>query len=330
MSPQFTAVIIGCGFVAGGYDQEPSPGFIQTHALAYQTSPDIVLIAVADADGKKAKAFARRWNVPNVYDDVRAMLATVKPDIVSICSPDETHEYYLRLCLAVPSIRGVWCEKPLSLSPQGCEALVEEFQQAGKSLLVNFQRNFTAAYRQLKLELVSGSYGVIQKVVVNYTKGIIHNGSHAMDLLIDWFGMPDDMQVFSAHIDYKITDPTVDALLIFDSMPVYFMGLNENHYSIFELHLYTETSMLSLNESGQILCIRRVKDKSTISGHKELERLPDKNMGLDMAMLDALNSLVEAINDHARLIDGERALMGLKITHQLAEQGMKRIKSESK
>ncbi|NWF37928.1 Gfo/Idh/MocA family oxidoreductase [Mariprofundus sp. NF] len=329
MSYQLSAVVIGCGFVAGGYDQEPIPGVIQTHAMAYQTSSDVTLMAVADADSKKAESFAKRWDVAEVYDDVQEMLTVVQPDLVSICSPDETHEDYLRLCLATPSVMGVWCEKPLSLLPKGCEALVEAFQKAGKVLLVNFQRNFTPAYKALKSDLVSGAYGEIQKVVVHYTKGIIHNGSHAMDLLIDWFGVPDDLRVLSAKVDYKVTDPTVDALLMFDAMPVYFLGFNENDYSIFELHVYTETSILSLTESGQILRIRKVKDKSTASGHKELERLSDQNMGLDMAMLDALNSLVDAVKDRGSLVDGKRALAGLKITHQLAEMGMKRIECES-
>ncbi|PCH54296.1 MAG: hypothetical protein COC22_00385, partial [Flavobacteriaceae bacterium] len=198
-----------------------------------------------------------------------------------------------------------------------------------KSLLVNFQRNFTAAYRQLKSELVSGDYGVMQKVVVHYSKGIIHNGSHAMDLLLEWFGPPDGMHVLSAQIDYKETDPTVDALLMFNEVPVYFMGFNENCFSLFEIHLYTETAILSLTESGQTLRTKTVQEKSTVSNHKKLGPVAETNMGLDMAMLDALNSLVDGIKDRASLFDGKRALAGLKVTHQLAKLGMKRIARES-
>jgi len=328
MPLQYKAVLIGCGFVAGGYDQKEVPGVIRTHALAYQSSPEVELVAVADADSEKAGVFSLRWGVSQVYDDVQEMLAEVQPDIVSICSPDETHEYYLDLCLRCPSVKGVWCEKPLSLSPQGCDELVEAFRQAGKSLLVNFQRNFTPAFIQLKDELQSGQYGAIQKVVVYYTKGIIHNGSHAMDLLVDWFGLPDHIQVLSAHVDYKKTDPTVDAVLMFDEKPVYFMGLNENHYSLFEVHLYTEKSILSLTESGQILRYKKVRQQSSESGHKGLELAVEQGMQLDTAMLDALNSLIDAIENTDRLIDGKRALVGLKVTHQLAEQGMKKLYQE--
>ena len=322
--------MIGCGFIAGGYDNEPVPGLVQTHALAFQQSPDVTLVAVADMDAEKAKAFASRWDVPAVYDDVPTMLQAVKPELVSICSPDDTHEHYLRLCLAMPSVKGVWCEKPLSTSPDGCDFLVEQFRQAGKSLLVNFQRNFTEGYIHLKQELDAGRYGAIQKVIVNYTKGVIHNGSHAMDLLVDWFGTPDKMQVFSAQVDYTETDPTVDALLMFDGVPVYMMGFNEGCFSIFEIHLYTETAILSLIDSGQILRLRKVREQSSASGHKELEPEVEIDMGLGMAMLDALNKMVEAIKGESYMISGDRALAGLRITHQLAGLGMKRMACESR
>jgi len=329
ISKPLSSAIIGCGFVAGGYDETPAPGVIQTHALAYRMCPETTLVAVADSDLDRARRFAGHWDVEHAYDDAQAMLAAHQPDIVSICSPDDTHEDYLRLCLAMPSVRGVWCEKPLSLSPDGCEELVEQFRQAGKSLLVNFQRNFTTAYRQLKGELTSGKYGVIQKVVVHYTKGVIHNGSHAMDLLVGWFGLPDSMHVLSTQVDYKRTDPTVDALLVFDGVSVYLLGFNEKNYSLFEIHLYTETSTLSLTEGGRKLRVKRVQKQSTASGHRELETSFDKDMGLNMAMLDALNSLVASIKGRCGLVDGKRALAGLRIMHQLAKQGMKRIGSES-
>ena len=55
--------IIGCGLIAGGYDDINSSNS-RTHAKAFHDHPSCELVGVCDIDGNKAKNFADNWNIP--------------------------------------------------------------------------------------------------------------------------------------------------------------------------------------------------------------------------------------------------------------------------
>jgi predicted dehydrogenase len=317
------AAIIGCGWVAGGYDQHGSAPGVRTHAKAYALDERTELVAACDADPKRLQAFGEAWGVAHTYTDVRAMLQDVSPDIVSICTPDESHFDLLCLCLEFPCIRAVWCEKPLAKTSAGCADLVDSYRDASVVLLVNYMRSFCAQYQQLKGRLRSDEFGALLKIEVHYTKGIIHNGSHAMDLLIDWLGEPDSMHVSHAFVDHDAEDPTVDACLKFGEVPVYFMGLDEGSFSFFTLTLFTEKGVVSLEDFGRKLVVRAVDANPQKSGHKVLGEPVEYDTKLSFAMADALSSLVEAVQDERPEVNGYRAVRVLEVTESLAETGRK-------
>lgn len=322
---RYKAVIIGCGWVAGGYDEIPEKNEIRTHAQAYALNDQVELIAASDTDASRLAQFGQRWGLTNTYNDVQAMLNSHMPDIVSICAPDETHRDLLEMCIEVPSVKGIWCEKPLASSSSGCYELLERVKKARITLLVNYMRSFSSEYIQLKHRIQGGEFGNIQKVCVYYTKGIMHNGSHAMDLLLDWFGEPDS-SVFVSHaiVDYDPEDPTVDASLIFNGIPINFVGLNESYFSIFELEIYTDQAQLSFEEFGRRLVIKSVANTQA-SGHKVLGKAKQSNTRLSTAMGDVLSHLISSIEMGKVEVNGDRALKGLEITAKLANLG-KRIK----
>lgn len=70
--------IIGAGQVAD-----------KVHASYYATRSDIQMVAVMDSRPEQAQAFAERHGIPSSWQDTRTMLETVRPDVVSVCSPTE-------------------------------------------------------------------------------------------------------------------------------------------------------------------------------------------------------------------------------------------------
>ncbi len=317
------AAIIGCGCVAGGYDHASSERGIRTHSKAYALNEYTELVAACDVDRERLQDFIRAWEVEEGYTDAREMLQYVSPDIVSICAPDDSHYDLLEMCLDFPSVRGVWCEKPLAKDTKGCAELITRYRESGVRLLVNYMRSFCADYLKLKEQLLAGEFGKIQKVSVYYTKGIMHNGSHAVDLLLDWLGKPKLINVTHAFVDYDPEDPTVDAYVLFDDVPVNFIGLNESCFSIFTIEIFTNDARVSLEEFGRRLIIRRIDSGPQSSGHRILDYPHESDTKLAFAMADSLSCLVNTMGGHNSEINESKALNVLDLTASLAEMGRK-------
>ena len=113
------AAIIGCGRMGVGGPGWTFP-YVYTHADAYLALKDRVeLVALVDSDVEKATSARERWGV-DTYTSTGTMLSKVKPDIVSICTPNGTHsDVFSEICRASaevnPGLRGLWIEKPLEL-----------------------------------------------------------------------------------------------------------------------------------------------------------------------------------------------------------------------
>ena len=316
------SAIIGCGQIAGGYDEHAGPDEVRTHAKAYQLQLATELVAVADQDGRRAREFSARWGNPAVYTDAAQMLATVGPDIVSICTPDDTHAALLELCLGCPSIKAVWCEKPLTAEVGRAEAIVSAYAQRGLVLAVNYQRRWDPQMQHIKSALQLGELGNIQKVVVYYTKGICHNGSHAVDLLLDWFGSPGEMQVLGSHVDFATEDPTVDARLLMGAVPVYLIGADAREYSIFEMHILGTLGRVNVKSSGRETEWFRRQPDPLLEGYQELS-----SQGIVYetetlrAMAHALQEIIQAIfTGQSVRSNGESALATLRVCCELAAQ----------
>jgi predicted dehydrogenase len=313
------AAIVGCGQIAGGYDASAPEDFIRTHARAYASCPETNLAAVMDVDPVRARVFAGRWQVPKHYDVLAELLERERCEIVSICTPDERHADDLRTCLEFPSVRAIWCEKPLALDITAAQSLVTLAQAQGVILAVDYQRQWEPAHQILAKEIRSGAWGRILGAHAAYSKGILHNGSHLIHLLRDFLGEPEKMQVHRAFCEYSPIDPTVDATLIFSGVPVRITGLPVPPYPVFEMTMYAEQGVIRLADSGRrIFRYRR--------NPEEADTLPaphETGTQLDRALRFVLDDICRALRgkDPVR-VDGEEALKTLKLCSQLAEQGL--------
>ncbi|VTP69066.1 Uncharacterized oxidoreductase ycjS [Leclercia adecarboxylata] len=91
--------IIGAGQVAD-----------KVHASYYATRSDVQMVAVMDSRLEQAQAFAERHAIPAAWQDAQEMLQAVKPDVVSVCSPNRFH--FEHAMTALNAGCHVMCEKP--------------------------------------------------------------------------------------------------------------------------------------------------------------------------------------------------------------------------
>jgi predicted dehydrogenase len=99
-----------------------------------------VLQAVCGRDGAKARGFADIWGYAHVETDWRKLVERDDIDAVDICVPNNLHK---EIALAAARAgKMILCEKPLSMSVAGGEAMVEAVEKAGVPTMVwyNYRR----------------------------------------------------------------------------------------------------------------------------------------------------------------------------------------------
>jgi len=305
----FKAVIVGCGRIGSEFADDPRVSGIYSHAGAYSANPDVELVAVCDVDRGRADRAAARWRVP-AYTNATQMLCQTMPDIVSICSPDSTHAEVMRWCLDVPSVRGIFAEKPLAQNLPDAMQLERIAVDSDRKVVVNYIRRYAAGHHSVRELIARGDLGTLHSVTGLYSGGLLHNGSHWVDLARWLFGEVVAVEAMSrAGDDGAIATPHV--LLHFaNGLAACLFGAGP--YGIFEMDIIGSSGRIRIAESGHVIEAFRIGDNPRYSGFTAL--LPDGkwNGGLEYAMVHALEDLVSCMRTGKRpscsIEDGVAAL----------------------
>ena len=108
---------------------------------------DVEIVAVADINEERARLVAQKEGIPQAFGDWKEMLEEVKPDIVSVCTPNVYHKE--QSIGASEAGAHVLCEKPVATSYTDAVAMFDAADAAGRYLFVcqslRFYNNMIAA-----------------------------------------------------------------------------------------------------------------------------------------------------------------------------------------
>ena len=208
-SSPLRVAIIGAGQVAD-----------KVHASYYCTRDDLELVAVCDSHQSQAQALADKYGNAQAWDDLEAMLRDVKPDIVSVCSPNRFH--YEHTLLALEAGCHVMCEKPPAMTPEQALEMCNTARRVGKVLAYDFHHRFALDTQLLREQVVAGilgeiyvtnaralrrcgvpGWGVFTNKELQGGGPLIDLGVHMLDAAMYVLGFPQVKHVF-AHCFQKI------------------------------------------------------------------------------------------------------------------------------
>jgi predicted dehydrogenase len=118
---------------------------------------DVEVIGLANPGVQAAQDTARRFDIQHVYADPQQMLATLKPDIVSICTPNVYHKQWTIAALEAGA--HVLCEKPIATNYQDAVEMFDTAQRMGKMLYVAQTSRFRNQNRAVKQLVAAGRLG---------------------------------------------------------------------------------------------------------------------------------------------------------------------------
>jgi myo-inositol 2-dehydrogenase / D-chiro-inositol 1-dehydrogenase len=134
------------------------------------------VVAVASPTTGNARAFAERHAIPAHYSDYREMLRDPAIELVSITAPNRLHAQ-----MTIDAARAgkhVVCEKPLCVTLEEADAMLDACRSAGVLLLYAEELFFAPKYVKAKQMADEGAFGRIHLVKQSEK----HSGPHS-----DWF-----------------------------------------------------------------------------------------------------------------------------------------------
>ena len=144
---------LGCGVIANELAQ----------ALA---SRGQTLYSVANRTHAKAAAFAEKYGIEKVYDQIDDVFADPDVDIIYISTPHNTHIQYLRKALAAG--KHVLCEKSITLNSDELDEAIRLAEEHHVVLAEAMTLYHMPIYRKLQEKLDTGALGELRLIQMNF------------------------------------------------------------------------------------------------------------------------------------------------------------------
>lgn len=292
---KYTVAIIGAGRIGTGFDG-PHSQHILTHAHAFFANSRTDLVALVDTDLSRVRREAKRWDTL-FFPDVERMFSAVRPDIVVIATPDDTHAVLLeKITMLHPRL--IICEKPPVQTLEEVRRVERATRSSHIPVIVNYTRRFDTTVCQIRKNIKKGTYGRVISGSCIYTKGLLHNGSHLVDLARFLFGEMDGCVRFPAGKNAG-RDERVSGIASFEMCPQFHIITgDENRYSIGEFDIFTEKARLRFTNSGIDLSVQKVVADKIYKGYHVLGATRTEKTGL-------LRTLSELARHAVAILDGK-------------------------
>ena len=144
--------------------------------LKSKLGSDVKISGVYDINRKRCEFYQSEIDGLKIYSDFDLMLDCEKPDAVIVGTIDSVHhEYVVR---ALDKGYDVICEKPLTNTYEGAQAIREAEKRSGKLVRVTFNCRFMPTFAKVKELVCSGAIGKIYAVNYNYCLNRWHGGDY--------------------------------------------------------------------------------------------------------------------------------------------------------
>ena len=254
----YKSFIIGCGRIAGYSDDDSVNDF--THGYAYQENPGIELAGCMDINPEKSHSFSEKFNcIP--FNDYLEGVTKTSSEIVSVCTPDDTHFQIVKALIEMDSnIQVIFLEKPACSTLDEMDHLIELSNEKEIDIVVNHTRRFDERYKEIRNNITKGEYGDLVNAIITYYSGWQHNGVHIIDTLSYLFDDTVEIQSVrnGSHSPYP-NDFTIEGELYLLKLPgkIQLMSFDERYYQIFEFDLRFEKTRLRIEDFGTRILLEK-------------------------------------------------------------------------
>ena len=206
------AAIIGCGKIAQ-----------VRHIPEYLEHQAVNLVGFYDLNEKRAEELAEKYG-GKAYGSVEELLADPQIDAVSICTANHTHaELTIK---ALKAGKHVLCEKPMAITLEECQRMVECAEENHRKLLIGQNQRLTRTHQIARKLIADGEIGN----VLSFQTSFQHSGPESWSVDAGkntWFfqkkaaamGVMGDLGIHKTDlIQYLLDDQIVEVTAEFSTL----------------------------------------------------------------------------------------------------------------
>jgi len=300
---RLSAAIIGTGRIAGGYDQDKFSGEsgVFSHAGAYKKSCKINLKTVYDMDVKKASSFKNYWKAESQAGSLESVCSQFH-DVISVCTPDETHYNILMALIDSRCCKTIFVEKPIASTQHEIKKIIETAREASIRIVVNFQRNFDKSHHEVKNKIRKKPEKLLT-VNAYYIRGLFHIGTTMIDTLTSICGYPQKVLAYNRIWNQEINEYTYEFIMFYEDFNITVKTVDSNLYKytyhIFEIDFLFSDERIIINDNS-----RRIEKKSiTNYAYGDVKVLNDKHSFSEKTEYEI--SMLKAVDYVCRITRGQ-------------------------
>jgi len=204
--------VVGCGGIAN-----------QKHLPAMKANSDLCeVVAFCDIIIERAQKAAEEYGIPGaqVCEDYKELCANPDVEVVHVCTPNVSHcEITVE---AFAQGKHVYCEKPMSHSPEDAQKMIDAWKASGKKFTIGYQNRFRPEVQNLKAACDAGdlgeiyygkahairrrgvpTWGVFPNKALQGGGPLIDIGTHALDITL-WCMNNYDVESVTGSVFYKL------------------------------------------------------------------------------------------------------------------------------
>ena len=265
---KFNYSIIGCGKIAGGYEDLKVVSGIYTHANAFSKTRKFTNLICIDNNYKKAVNFKNKWKFKHASNNIE-FLNNFYNELIIVSSDTSAHyKILINITKLKTKPKIVLCEKPVTINYKQCKFIVDLYKKKKIHLVVNFHRRWDKTTQKISKKIHSNSFGNLQGGYCIYNKGLLNTGSHAIDLLNLFFKKFKIINVGQKIYDYNKKDPTIPFVANVDGANIDFICMKENLVNMMEIKLIFSKKILETNDGGVSWHIKANKNKNILNYDK--------------------------------------------------------------
>ena len=153
--------VIGCGWAGE-----------TLHLPALQSMHDAEVVALADIDQDRLNQVGEKFRIKNRYTDFRNLIENEEMGVVAVCVPASSHAEIA--LAALDADKHVFIEKPLALSVDEIELLIEKAKGSTSKTTVGFNLRCHRLVREARKIIREGSLGKIESIRTIWTSDVRH------------------------------------------------------------------------------------------------------------------------------------------------------------
>jgi predicted dehydrogenase len=304
-----------------GYDRDlDGDVFVLSHARAFELHSEFELIGAVDFDRSKRSDFESQYQV-KAFKNINDALYSLSPTIVVVATPSADHCETVDQVLKLHTPKVIVCEKPIDEDIEKAKRLVKLCAKSGVQLFVNYMRRSESGVNEVKKMIDNNVIKKPIKAVVWYSKGLLNNGSHMLNLMEYWLGEASDFSNLTFNRYWNETDPEVDFRVDFEKGSAIFLSGWEEFYPHLSVELLSPSGRLCYARGGEEIIWYPSSASFAAPRTKFLSEKVSVDSTFNKYQLNFAENLFRALNGKAsNICSGFEALQTLKNIRTILER----------